>query len=102
MGPGDYRPAYAAGGYASGPIMTGEQGREFVIRADTTRELERYLGPLSNEKLQGALGGGSFSIDHHITLDGDGAQYVPEGQLVELIRDTVGGDIREFVKAVKQ
>jgi hypothetical protein len=51
--------AMQAGGYAPyGPYVLGEAGTEFVMSAPTTRAYERALGPLSQERMLAALGGG--------------------------------------------
>jgi len=57
-------PGFASGGYASGPIMTGERGREFVLNTDTTRNLEQHLGPLTQGALTDALSIGGST--HHV------------------------------------
>ena len=96
-----------AGGYAPRAMaMLSEKGREFVLNADTTRFMERNLGQLSQDKLRNAFGGSGGAMllrtQHEVRISGPGAQYVPQSQLVELIRDTVADDIGTFVKAVVQ
>ena len=65
-------PGYASGGYASGIIRTGEQGREFVLDAQTTRAAERALGArLTQQNVLGAQRGGQLGIHQNFTFRGD-------------------------------
>lgn len=63
----------ASGGYASGIILTGEEGPEFVLDAQTTRAAERAIGGrLTQQNVLGARGGGGqVAVHQNFTFHGD-------------------------------
>lgn len=53
----------ALGGYSSGLVYTGEEGREFILRNSTTRQLERAIGGrLTQENVLMGAGVGAKSV----------------------------------------
>ena len=67
-------PGRASGGYASGIIRTGEEGREFVLDAQTTRAAEQMVGGALTQKnvLGGGSGGvGGVNVNQNYTFHGD-------------------------------
>lgn len=64
---------YADGGYASGLIMTGEEGREFVLDAATTKAAEAMVGGRLTQRnvLGGRGGGGGLAVNQNFTFHGD-------------------------------
>lgn len=62
----------ASGGYATyGAYTLGEQGREFVLSANTTRQVEGVVGNLSQERVLAALGQrGSVQVAMPVTISG--------------------------------
>jgi len=74
--PGAGRPAKraASGGYVSGLVMTGEEGREFVLDAKTTRAAEQIVGggQLTQKNVLGTRGGsGQLAVHQNFTFHGD-------------------------------
>jgi len=58
-----------AGGYApSGLYRLGEEGREFVLSAPTTRAMERATGPLTQDKVM-SMTSGHFRLDIRVSAD---------------------------------
>lgn len=67
---------YAAGGYARGPIMTGEKGYEFVMSHDTTRAAEKLLGgTLSQQSLMRGLQGQQIIINDYRKFENVPAEW---------------------------
>ena len=74
--PGAGRPAKraASGGYVSGLVMTGEEGREFVLDAKTTRAAEQMVGggQLTQKNVLATRGGGGqLAVHQNFTFHGD-------------------------------
>jgi len=91
---------FASGGYASGPIVTGEQGYEFVMSHRATRAAEKIIGggltqdAMLNALVRGAANGGSRTI----TLNDQRRinASVPLSERRALVRDTVEAIRQEF------
>jgi hypothetical protein len=64
---------HAAGGYASGLVLTGEEGPEFILDAATTRAAERMIGgKLTQQNVLGVSGGhGNLTVMQNFTFHGD-------------------------------
>lgn len=66
-------PGLATGGYASGLVRTGENGREFILTSGATRMAESMLGgSLTQERLLSGLSGGSsrsITLNDHRRFD---------------------------------
>lgn len=78
LGAGPSRPTprrRAKGGYASGLVLTGEEGIEFVLDAKTTKAAEAMVGSgkLTQGNVLGAGGGrgGSKTVNQNFTFHGD-------------------------------
>ena len=85
---------FAEGGYAGrGLAMLGEDGRrEFVLNANTTRALERSIGPLTQEKFL-RLGGRS---EHLIRFEGVPAGISQSG-LERAVQEVMARDIKDYL-----
>lgn len=84
---------YAAGGYATGLIRTGERGREFVLNADTTKALERDMGALTQERIL-QFGGRS---EIAIAFEGVPAGISQAG-LENVVREVLTREISAYVQ----
>lgn len=69
-----------AGGYATyGLYELGERGKEFVLSAGTTAAFERYLGPLSQDRMLAGLASGPAGVGGALAVEVNQQNWTFEG-----------------------
>lgn len=89
-------PGKAKGNYVSGPIMTGEEGAEFLLTNRSTRLAEQAVGGrLTQESLLNRLAGGSTQ---HITIQMGNGMTV--SQVTRMLTETQNAAFRDLAHAL--
>jgi hypothetical protein len=110
-GGGGLFPGFASGGYAKGLVMTGEEGREFIMTNSATRAAEKLIGgKLTQTNLLGAMmssrknasvSRGSSQINVYQRVDFQGYLTAQERtQLRKMMRNDARQGVLEAIGAI--
>jgi len=91
--------SFASGGYASGIVRTGEEGREFILSNRATRAAERMVGGgLTQDAILSALARGGTGNSRSLTVN-DNSRFdgrISASQVREIKRETRKEILKEF------